>query len=162
MERTKGFTLVELMIVVAIIAIIVTIAIPNLIRSRMSSNEAAAVGGLRTISTAQAGFKTAAFADADGNGEGDYGTLTQLANPDGSGQAEPFIDNVLGGGNKLGYVYTVNVTLGAGITPPSYMCFAVPAAPGLTGYRQYFVDETGVIRFTGDGSAVGPTSTPLD
>lgn len=162
MERTQGFTLIELMIVVALIAIIVAIAIPQLIRWRMMSNESAAIGGIRTISTTQLSFQASAFVDTDGNGEGDYGSLAQLANPDGAGLAEPFIDSVLGNGNKLGYLFAANVTPGNGLTPPSYTCTAVPVAPGFTGYRQFFVDETGIIRFTADGSAVGPASTPLE
>jgi prepilin-type N-terminal cleavage/methylation domain-containing protein len=162
MRKNQGFTLVELMIVVAIIAIIAAIAIPNLLRSRMSANEASAVGGIRTISTGQVGFQAAAFADGNNDGVGDYGTLAQLADPDGAGASPSFIDSTLGAGNKLGYVFTSTPTVGAANTPPSYTCVAVPAAPGKTGYRQYFVDESGVIRFTGDGSAVSVASTPLD
>ncbi len=71
----RGFTLIELMIVVAVIAIIAAIAIPNLLRSRMSANEASAAGSMRTLSTAEASFQAAGFVDSDGNGEGDYGTL---------------------------------------------------------------------------------------
>ncbi|NUM54965.1 MAG: prepilin-type N-terminal cleavage/methylation domain-containing protein [Candidatus Hydrogenedentes bacterium] len=162
MTRRTGFTLIELMIVVAIIAIIAAIAIPNLLRSRMSANEASASGCMRTISTGQAAFQTAAFVDSDGNGQGDYGTLAQLADPDGGGSTPPFIDTVLGSGNKEGYVYTVAVTLGAAAVTPSYTCTAVPSASGRTGYRQYFVDESGVIRFTSDGSAVSVASPPLN
>lgn len=161
MER-RGFTLIELMIVVALIAIIVSIAIPNLLRSRMASNESAAAGAIRTISTGQIGFKEAAFADANGDGDGDYGTLAQLADPDGGGLTPGFIDGVLGSGHKLGYTFTVNVTPGGPAQAASYTCIAVPIAPGRTGYQQFFVDDSGVIRFTGDGTAVSAASTPLN
>ncbi|GEM_PF-2172656 len=75
--KTKGFTLIELMIVVAIIAIIAAIAIPNLLRSRMSANEANAAGAMRIISTGEVGFQTAGFVDADADGVGDYGAVSE-------------------------------------------------------------------------------------
>jgi len=158
----QGFTLIELMIVVAIIAIIAAIAIPNLLRSRMSANEAAAAGAMRTISTSEVGYQTAAFTDTDGDGLGDYGTLAQLADPDGGGATPPYIDQVLGGGAKEGYTFTVAITMGTAAVAPAYTCTAVPQVPGRSGYRQYFVDESGVIRFTADGTAVDSTSNPLN
>ena len=160
--KSPGFTLMELMIVVALIAIIASIAVINLLRSRMNANEAAAASAMRSISTGEIAFQTAGFLDTNSDGNGDYGTLSQLANPDGAGLSPPCIDPILGGGNKLGYVFAVSVTVGSGTTPPSYTCLGTPASPGRTGYRQFFVDETGVIRFTADGSAAGPGSSPLD
>lgn len=161
-RKVSGFTLIELMIVVAIIAIVAAIAIPSLLRSRMSANEAGAVGGIRVISTGEAGFQAAAFADANNDGLGDYGTLVQLGDPDGGGTSQPFIDEVLSSGNKFGYVYTTTIVAGSLTTAPGFSCVASPASAGRTGWRQYYVDETGVIRFTGDGSAVSATSRPLD
>ena len=162
MKKNSGFTLIELMIVVAIIAIIAAIAIPNLLRSRMSANEAGAAGAMRTISTGEVGFQTAAFVDTDGDGVGDYGTLAQLADPDGGGATPPFIDEVLGGGVKHGYNFTVTITMGSPTALPAYTCVAAPSAAGRTGYRQYFVDESGVIRYTADGTTPTATSPPLN
>ena len=161
-KKNSGFTLIELMIVVAIIAIIAAIAIPNLLRSRMSANEAGAAGAMRTISTGEVSFQTAAFVDTDSDGVGDYGSLAQLADPDGAGATPPFIDSVLGGGAKHGYNFVVAVTAGSATALPAYTCTSTPAAAGRTGFRQYFVDESGVIRYTADGSDVSVSSTPLN
>ncbi|KPJ56165.1 MAG: hypothetical protein AMS16_02910 [Planctomycetes bacterium DG_58] len=79
MKRHKGFTLIELMIVVAIIAIIAAIAIPQLLRSRMSSNETAAIGTLTTLRTVQAQFHQAMCVDQNQNGIGEYGLLQELS-----------------------------------------------------------------------------------
>ncbi len=79
MGREPGFTLVELLIVIAIIAIIAAIAIPNLLSSRITSNETAAVATLRAISSAQAQFQATTKADVDGNGMGEFGSFRELS-----------------------------------------------------------------------------------
>jgi prepilin-type N-terminal cleavage/methylation domain-containing protein len=162
MKKNTGFTLIELMIVVAIIAIIAAIAIPNLLRSRMSANEASAAGAMRTLSTAEVQFQTAAFVDGNADGIGDYGTLAQLGNPDGAGATPPFIDSVLAAGSKQGYNFATTLVAGTAAANPAYTVIATPAAPGRSGYRRYFVDESGVIRFTANGTAPTVASTPLN
>ena len=155
MKKNQGFTLIELMIVVAIIAIIAAIAIPNLLRSRMSATEASAVGGIRTISTAEISYQAAGIVVDAGTGVGQYANLAAL------GATTPsFIDSALASTTKSGYTFLATPV--ANSSAPSYTATAVPASAGSTGTKQYFVDQSGVIRFTGDGSAVSVTSLPLN
>ena len=78
MRRSSGFTLIELIIVVAIIAIIAAIAIPNLISARLAANETSAISNLRSIGTAQAQFQASAKADEDNDGQGEFGFFSEL------------------------------------------------------------------------------------
>ncbi|MCP4641835.1 MAG: prepilin-type N-terminal cleavage/methylation domain-containing protein [bacterium] len=158
MKKNAGFTMVELMIVMEIIVIIAALAIPQIMRAVMSANENSASGSLRNVAVGQASFKTAGFADVDGDGEGDYGTLDQLANPDASGVTPPFIDRHIASGLKSGYVFVMTVMTGGPGAPPAFQCYGVPAKPGRTGFKMYYVDDSNVIRVTTDGTLPGPES----
>jgi type IV pilus assembly protein PilA len=153
-NKQKGFSLIELLIVVAIILIIAAIAIPNLLRSKMAANEASAVGSLRTINTACVAYSTTYG--------GFPGALTNLgpATPATSTSAD-LIDSVLSSATKSGYafVYTASGTAVAGMYP-SYSITAKPSVPGTTGQRGFYTDQTGVIRGDATGTA-GSASTPI-
>lgn len=154
-RTSPGFTLIELMIVVAIISVIAGIAIPNLIRSRMSANESNAVAGLRTISTAEVAYQAAGLEVDSSSGLSKYGVLSSL----GSGNT-PFIDSALSSGTKQGYSFQISPTLVN--SSPSYTATAEPTTTGKTGIKHYFVDDTGVIRFNGKGKAATSGSLPLN
>ncbi len=140
MKKTSGFTLIELMIVVAIIAIIAAIAIPNLLRSRMQSNESSAIGNLRTINGAEVAFHSA---------NNQYAiTFDELTTA-----TPPFLDGNWGA-PKSGYDFV----LGGAVT--NFSANANPNVAGTTGNRYFFVDASGVIRFSTAGAA-DATSSPL-
>ena len=148
-NKQKGFSLIELLIVVAIILIIAAIAIPNLIRSKIAANEASAVASLRTLNTSAVSYSTT------------YGayptTLTELGplTPPTSASAD-LIDSVLATGTKSGYVFVMAAGAVAGA---NYTVHADPLSAS-TGQRHFFTDETLVIR-ADPGTTATATSLPI-
>lgn len=151
----KGFSLIELLIVVAIILIIAAIAIPNLLRSRMAANEASAVGSLRTLNTASVQYSTTygtGFPVAIGN--------LGPANPATSAAAD-LIDSVLASGTKSGYVFVLAGVAGTGGTIDTYTITAIPSTVGTTGQRSFFTDQSGVIRADTTGATPDVNDQPI-
>ncbi len=140
MKREHGFTLIELMIVVAIIAIIAAIAIPSLLNARKAGNEASAISSLRTLTTVNEQYRTR-FSE--------YGpALTNI-------QAAGYIDSVLGNGTKSGYTFVYTGTTN------TWSVAGAPVTMSTTGDRSFFVDQTGVIRGLA-GAGAGSGSQPID
>ncbi len=133
MKKNQGFTLIELMIVVAIIAIIAAIAIPSLLRSRIQSNESSAIGNLRAVLGAEVAYHSANYAYT-----GSFDDLT----PD----TAPYLEGTWGEDAKSGYDFAL-----AGDTG-DFQATATPETANVTGIKGFFVDSTGVIRW-GAGAA---------
>ena len=156
MRRQKGFSLIELLIVVAIILIIAAIAIPNLIRSKMSANEASAIASMRTINTSCVEYSTTY----------NVGFPASLANlgpaATASSASADLIDSALASAVKSGYVFTYTPgTADSSGTISAYTLTAVPSVAGATGTRTFFTDQTNVIRQDSSGSGATANSTPI-
>ena len=153
MRKQKGFSLIELLIVVAIILIIAAIAIPNLLRSKIAANQASAVGSLRTLNTACIAYSTS---------YNQFPSALSNLGPMGSGgtassTSADLIDSVLAAGTKSGYTFVFT----AGALNQSYTITATPITAATTGQNMYFTDQSGVIRVDTSGSGANVSSTPI-
>ncbi|MGA2099261.1 MAG: prepilin-type N-terminal cleavage/methylation domain-containing protein [Candidatus Acidiferrum sp.] len=156
MKKETGFSLIELLIVVAIILIISAIAIPNYLRSRMQANEASAVGSVRMINTAAVSYSSTYV---------DVGFPTAMSNMGGANPCSAstttacLLDDTLSQGTKSGYFFTWT---GDGATPSvAYTLTATPLVVGSSGQRMFCTDQVGVIRFDSSGAGCTAASAPV-
>jgi type IV pilus assembly protein PilA len=149
----KGFSLLELLIVVAIILIIAAIAIPNFLHSKIAANQSSAVGSMRSLNTACVSYSTSygQFPTS----LTDLGPIGSAGTP--SSTSADLIDSVLASGSKSGYTFVYT----AGTSNQSYSVTATPIILGSSGQNMYFTDQSGVIRFDTSGAGAAAASTPI-
>jgi prepilin-type N-terminal cleavage/methylation domain-containing protein len=146
-RKANGFSLIELLIVVAIILIIAAIAIPNFLKSKMTANEASGAQSIRTVTTGETTYSAMC------PNIGYSATLIELNTGALCVGAQNIIDDALASGTKSGYKFTFNSVVDPTGIRSSFTIIGLPGVVGVTGQRGLGSDESGLIRYTTDGTA---------
>lgn len=188
MRRQAGFTLIELMAVVTIIAVLAAVVIPNLLSARLSANETAAIGTLRSLIAAQAAFQKTTSADANGNGVGEYGTFAEMSGAvgvrGGTILKPPVLSTAFrevtsrGEVARQGYQFALYLPDGTGqglaevagggpdtaidpdIAETTWCCYGWPTNYGSSGARTFYVSQAGDLVFADAAAYSGPGASP--
>lgn len=157
MQNQRGFSLIELLIVVVIIGVVAAIAIPNFLASRRAANEGSAVSTLRTLHGANMNYAATI-------GNGDYAGLVSTVGTSAMAQlaGARLVDDVLGAGNKSGFLFVGDRALATGTEPQTFYFAANPEATSglqMTGTKRFGVATDGVVRYDAAPSTLG---TPFD
>ena len=149
--RQVGFSLIELLVVVAIILIIAAIAIPNFLRAKISANESSAVSSIHAVDTAEISYSSMFDSIGYSVALSDLGQGAASPCP-ATSTASCFIDSVLASGSKSGYKFTY-VQDAASTPAQGFTINADPQVPGVTGGKGLFSDESNIIRYSSTGPA---------
>ena len=152
-QRTRGFSLIELLIVVAIILIIAAIAIPSLLQARIAANESSAVASLRTINTAMITYNSTYPSQGFAANLGVLGPDANPCTPSSTNAC--LIDSALATGWKAGYNFAATGGAPQNGVNTNYYATAIPVTLQVTGNRSFCADDDAVVRFLGTGAAIG-------
>ena len=165
MKKENGFSLIELLIVVAVILIVAAIATPNFMRSKISANESSAISSLRTINTAEVTYATIYPSVGYSNDLPSLGgTAAACSVPGGATSTSAcIVDDVLATATTLanaksGYFFTYGGLVAAGGINTAYTVTATPTIVGTAGQRYFFTDQSGVLRYGSTGPATVSSS----